>query len=240
MNIEDIESADLDGMTDDELIQMYHSVDARARQLSFAKFMIYNTVDNDLVEKIDDKKQFMQLAIAIAMLTKSKLSDSTGTVKIWDNLIYHMALTDKLVIPPKKHVDMVDNAGGYVREVTPGLYRWPVVFDLTSLYPSIARLLNLSPETQISEPLGGVELVDDVLSGRLRPEDYIAENPDACFAINGAMFDKTEEGIVARAMSFVFYERKRYKDLMKKEKNALEAMKAELHELETQLAQMGS
>ena len=135
MNIEDIESADLDGVTDDELIQMYHSVDGRARQLSFAKFMIYNTVDNDLVEKIDDKKQFMQLAIAIAMLTKSKLSDSTGTVKIWDNLIYHMALTDKLVIPPKKHVDMVDNAGGYVREVTPGLYRWPVVFDLTSLYP---------------------------------------------------------------------------------------------------------
>ena len=31
-----------------------------------------------------------------------------------------MALADKLVIPPKKHVDMVDNAGGYVREVTPG------------------------------------------------------------------------------------------------------------------------
>lgn len=225
MNIQEIENSDFDAMSDDELIRMYNRVDNRACQLSFAKFMIYNTVDNDLVEKIDDKKQFMQLAIAIAMLTKSKLSDSTGTVKIWDNLIYHMALADKLVIPPKKHVDMVDNAGGYVREVTPGLYRWPVVFDLTSLYPSIARLLNLSPETQISEPLGGVELVDDVLSGRLRPEDYIAENPNACFAINGAMFDKTEEGIVARAMSFVFYERKRYKDLMKKEKNAVERLK---------------
>lgn len=212
-------------MSDDELIRMYNRVDDRARELSFAKFMIYNTVDNDLVEKIDDKKQFLQLAIAIAMLTKSKLSDSTGTVKIWDNLIYHMALSDDLVIPPKKRVDMVDNAGGYVREVIAGLYRWPVVFDLTSLYPSIARWLNLSPETQITDPLGGVELVDDVLSGKLRPEDYIADHPDACFAINGAMFDKREEGIVARAMSFVFYERKRYKDLMKEAKNKLERLK---------------
>ena len=82
--------------------------------------------------------------------------------------------------------------------------------------------------------------INDVLAGRLLPESYIAENPNACFAINGAMFDKSEEGIVARAMSFVFYERKRYKDLMKKEKNKLEAMKEELHRLEAQLVQVGS
>ena len=80
MNIQEIENSDFDAMSDDELIRMYNRVDNRACQLSFTKFMIYNTVDNDLVEKIDDKKQFMQLAIAIAMLTKSKLSDSTGTV----------------------------------------------------------------------------------------------------------------------------------------------------------------
>ena len=49
MNIQEIENSDFDAMSDDELIRMYNRVDNRACQLSFAKFMIYNTVDNDLV-----------------------------------------------------------------------------------------------------------------------------------------------------------------------------------------------
>lgn len=189
---------------------------------NFRKFIIYNDVDNQLVELLDDKLQFVQLAVAIAMLTKSRYGDSTGTVKIWDNLIYHMCLKDGTVIPPKQRVDRVDNAGGFVREAKPGLYRWPVVFDLTSLYPSIARLLNLSPETQLSEPLGGVEMVDKIFAGTVRPEDYVRDG--VCFAMNGATFRTDIDGVISRAMAFVFYERKRYKDLMKVEKNKLEAL----------------
>ncbi|ASD50396.1 DNA polymerase [Acidovorax phage ACP17] len=189
---------------------------------NFPKFIVYNDVDNRLVELLDGKLDFIQLAVAIAMLTKSRFSDATGTVKIWDNLIYHMCLKDKLVIPPKQRVAAVDNAGGYVREAKPGLYRWPVVFDLTSLYPSIARLLNLSPETQLSEPLGGVEMVDLIFAGKVDPADYIRDG--VCFAMNGATFRTDVEGIVSRAMTFVFFERKRYKDLMKVEKNKLEAL----------------
>lgn len=189
------------------------------------KFIHYNDVDNQLVELLDKKLQFIQLAVAIAMLTKSRYSDATGTVKIWDNLIYHMCLADGVVVPPNKRVSKVDNAGGFVREPRPGLHRWPVIFDLTSLYPSIARMLNLSPETQCSEPMGGVEMADKVLSGEIRPEDYTEEG--VCFAINGARFRTDIDGVVAKAMSFVFYERKRYKDLMKVAKNKLEALKKE-------------
>ena len=228
MDILEFEALDFDALSDEELLHYHRKADKKAREMSYGKFIVYNTVDNDLVEKLDEKKQFLQLAIAIAMLTKSKLVDSTGTVKIWDNLIFHMAKADGFVIPPKIRNEMVDNAGGYVRDVSPGLYRWPVVFDLTSLYPSIARLLNLSPETLLREPMGGVELVDDVLSGALNPRDYVGpgtEYPDACFAVNGAIFDKSYEGIIARAMSFVFYERVRYKNLMKEEKKALEKLK---------------
>ena len=43
MNIQEIENSDFDAMSDDELIRMYNRVDNRACQLSFAKFMIYNT-----------------------------------------------------------------------------------------------------------------------------------------------------------------------------------------------------
>lgn len=193
-------------------------------------FAEYNDVDNQLVEKLDNKLQFIQLAVAIAVLTKSRFSDSIGSVKIWDNLIYHMALKDGLQIPPVKRSSRVSNAGGYVRAAIPGVYRWPVTFDLTSLYPSIARMLNMSPETLISDPIGNVEMVDRVLSGEIVPEDYTEEN--VCFAINGARFRTDVDGIVAKAMGFVFYERKRYKGLMKAEKQKLEVLKRELSELE--------
>lgn len=199
---------------------------------NFSKFVTYNDVDNRLVELLDNKLQFMSLAIAVANLTKSRYSDSTGTVKIWDNLIYHRALADGKVIPPKRKVDHVDNAGGFVKDVKPGLYRWPVTFDLTSLYPSIARLLNLSPETKLTEPMGRVEMVDRVLSGEVNPADYTADG--VCFAINGATFRTDVQGIISGGMEYVFFERKRYKDEMKKAKNELERLKEELRKLESE------
>lgn len=208
---------------DVDLVEAFGEVDAHVKSLSYGHFLYYNTVDNDLVEWLDNKLQYVQLAVAIAMLTRSRLSDSMGTVKIWDNLIFHMAREDNLMIPPLVRRTDVEKAGGFVKETVPGLYRWPVTFDLTSLYPSIARLLNMSPETLLSDPMGGQEMVDKVLSGEVRPEDYTSEG--VCFAINGVTFSTSTPGIVARAMSFVFFERKRYKNLMKDVKNKLERAK---------------
>lgn len=210
---------------DDDLWEIYTEVDGHVKSLSFGQFLHYNAVDNDLVEMLDAKLQYVQLGVAIAMLTKSRIADCMGTVRIWDNLIYHMALQDEAVIPPKVRQFDSEKAGGFVRDTVPGRYRWPVTFDLTSLYPSIARLLNMSPETQLSEPMGGQEMVDRFLSGELRPEDYTSDG--VCFAFNGVTFDTTRPGIVARAMSFVFYERKRYKNLMKDVKRQSESAKAE-------------
>mgnify|MGYP003417443264 FL=1 len=237
-SIEDIEQRCIEivDWNDDDLWESFTDVDGHVKSLSFGQFLHYNAVDNDLVEMLDNKLQYVQLGVAIAMLTKSRIGDCMGTVRIWDNLIYHMALQDDAVIPPTVRQFDSEKAGGFVRDTVPGRYRWPVTFDLTSLYPSIARLLNMSPETQLSEPMGGQEMVDRFLSGELRPEDYTS--PGVCMAFNGVTFDTTRPGIVARAMSFVFYERKRYKNLMKDEKKALEKLKEELQQLEKELAQL--
>lgn len=198
---------------------------------NYKKFVEYNDVDNRLVELLDEKLKFIQLAIAISMLTKSRLSDSMGTVKIWDNLIYHRSLARGKIIPPMKRFSNSENAGGYVKETVPGRYRWPVTFDLTSLYPSIARLLNISPETMVSRASGGAELVDKTLNNEIRPEDFTSEN--ICYAINGSTYRTDMVGAIPDAMTFVFFERKRYKDMMKAVKKDIERMKEELKTLES-------
>lgn len=223
--IQMLESMPVQGLSDDELHDLTIKVDGHVKSLSYGHFLYYNTVDNDLVELLDGKLQYIQLAVAVSMLTKSRLSDAMTTVKIWDNLIYHMAYNDGFIIPPKSANFDAEKAGGFVKETVPGKYRWPVTFDLTSLYPSIARLLNMSPETQISEPIGGQELVDLFMSGEMRIEDFVGDG--YCAAFNGVQFRTDVHGIVARAMSFVFHERARYKGLMKTAKKAAEAAKAE-------------
>jgi DNA polymerase elongation subunit (family B) len=41
--------------------------------------------------------------------------------------------------------------GAYVREPKPGIYRWVVDFDFSSLYPSIIRSINIGPDTYIAK-----------------------------------------------------------------------------------------
>lgn len=196
---------------------------------NYKLFLEYNAMDNELVERLDAKKKFVTLAIAIAMLTHSRLSDSMGTVKIWDNLIFHMSLAEGKIVPPKRENERVTFAGGFVKTAVPGLYRWPVTLDLTSLYPSIVRLLNLSPETWVHAPMGGVEMVDKVLDGEVDPRLYThCDGQELCFAINGSTFRKDKQGVLSKAMAFVFFERKRYKDLMKDENRKVQALTTEM------------
>jgi DNA polymerase elongation subunit (family B) len=51
-----------------------------------------------------------------------------------------------------------DFAGAFVKDPIPGLYEWVFDEDMASLYPSIIRTLNISPETKV----GRVENWDEV------------------------------------------------------------------------------
>ena len=42
-----------------------------------------------------------------------------------------------------------DFAGAYVKDPIPGVYEWVFDEDMASLYPSIIRTLNISPETKV-------------------------------------------------------------------------------------------
>ena len=103
-------------------------------EFGYDKFIYYNAVDTLIVSKIDNKLKFINLAITIAHITKSDLSESLGTIKIWDSLIYKM-LSDKNVqlIPNERKEKTKPFIGAAVKEPQYGRSGWTLTFDLTSL-----------------------------------------------------------------------------------------------------------
>lgn len=187
----------------------------RLMRENYDKFIIYNEQDVNLVEKIDNKLQFMMLAIKVALMTKSRFQEIFGTVKIWDNLVYNMLGKDNIQIPPTKYYDDDGESfvGAYVKEPQPGAYDWVVSLDLTSLYPSIVRMYNMSPETICQQAQGNIgwmmsmKGMDKSLTADLIPNNLV-------MAANGSTYKKGVKGILPEAMAMLFNERKRYKKMM--------------------------
>lgn len=124
-------------------------------EYDYDKFILYNAIDTLIVNKLDKKLKFINLAITIAHITKSDLSDALGTIKIWDNMIYNLLRKRDIQIPPNiKQEKSKEFLGAFVKEPLLGRHGWTLTFDLTSLYPSIIRMLGMSPETLIDREIG--------------------------------------------------------------------------------------
>jgi len=210
----------------------------------FNTFVVYNENDVYLVERLDEKLKFIQLAVSITLMTHSRYNEALATVKPWDNMLYNMLLERNIQIPPENFSKDSDGiAGAYVKDPAPGKYRWVVSMDLTSLYPSIVRMYNMSPETLVFEasekPL---DFLERMLSGKVNLEERQLQG--LVTAANGAAFRQDEEGVIAHAMSFLFEERKRVKKQMLAEKQKKEALKAngapetDIEKLENKISQL--
>ena len=124
-------------------------------EYDYDKFILYNAIDTLIVNKLDEKLKFINLAITIAHITKSDLSDALGTIKIWDNMIYNLLARKNIVIPPNiKGVKTKEFLGAYVKPPLLGRHGWTLTFDLTSLYPSLIRMFGMSPETLVDREVG--------------------------------------------------------------------------------------
>jgi len=112
------------------------------------KFVRYNIIDVQLVDKLEDKLKLIELAITMAFDAKVNFIDIHYQVRMWDTIIYNYLKKQNIVIPPKKRTSKSQKyAGAYVKEPKPGKYDWVVSFDLNSLYPHLIMQYNISPET---------------------------------------------------------------------------------------------
>jgi DNA polymerase elongation subunit (family B) len=116
------------------------------------KFVEYNIIDVELVDRLEDKMKLIELALTMAYDGKVNYEDVFSQVRMWDTIIYNYLKKRNIVIPPKEKTDKDSKyAGAYVKEPVPGVYDWVVNFDLNSLYPHLIMQYSISPETLIEK-----------------------------------------------------------------------------------------
>ena len=116
------------------------------------KFVEYNIIDVELVDRLEDKMKLIDLALTMAFDAKVNFRDVFYQVRMWDTIIYNYLREKNIVIPPKANVNKdAKYAGAYVKEPVPGKYDYVVSFDLNSLYPHLIMQYAISPETLITK-----------------------------------------------------------------------------------------
>ena len=190
------------------------------------KFVEYNIIDVELVDRMEDKMKLIELAIVMAYDAKANYADVFSQVRMWDTIIYNYLKKRNIVIPPKERSDKdAKYAGAYVKEPIPGKYDWVVSFDLNSLYPHLIMQYNISPETirEVRHPSASVE-------GLLNQEIKI--DGDYAVCANGAQYRKDVRGFLPELMEKIYKDRTIYKKKMLVAKQQYEKTKTKTLEKE--------
>jgi len=182
---EERHSYSLDAIAEHELGERKTQFEGTLDQLynqHFKKFIEYNRQDTALLDRLDKKLRFLELASELAHANTVLLQTTMGAVAVTEQAIINEAHERGMVVPNRQQRnDSADNqaAGAYVAYPRKGLHEWVGSVDINSLYPSAIRAMNMGPETVV---------------GQLRPtmtDQYIKTQ----LAKNGGKFAEAWEGL---------------------------------------------
>lgn len=173
-----------------------------------------------------------------------KISDSVKVEveyhKYDGNTFYLSKPIDKYI--PKDRKAAPSFEGAFVKDPIPGLYKWLYDIDLESLYPSIIRSLNISPETKIgviqnwewddlmnpkSNKLYNIPVLGMTGISISELKELFFDSGKYSVATNGAIYNVEKQGIIPEVLTEWFMLRKQYKNKMVEHGNRGE------HDLET-------
>ena len=120
----------------------------------FRKFIEYNRQDTALLDKLDKKLKFIDLANTLAHECTVLLQTTMGAVAVTEQAIVNEAHHRGLIVPSRAKRDETENnqaAGAYVAYPKKGLHDYIGSMDINSLYPSVIRALNMGPETIVGQ-----------------------------------------------------------------------------------------
>lgn len=172
-------------------------------QTDWNLFVEYNIQDTILVEKMDKKRKFVNLAIKLAMESIVPVDRCMTTTAIVEGYILktihkqNKVMSDRVKEDAWEKDDDDDELEGAYVEAHPGFYNWSMSFDVESLYPHMIMMYNISPETKLS--------FEDIKN--MDSSEYI-KTP-----VEGVYYQKNVEGIIPKIVETIFKERKYYKGL---------------------------
>jgi len=121
----------------------------------FKTFVEYNINDCKLLDDLDKKLKFMDLANTLAHENTVLLQTTMGAVAVTEQAIINESHRRGFQVPNRtKMSDREENtaaAGAYVAYPKEGIHDWIGSLDINSLYPSAIRALNMGPETIVGQ-----------------------------------------------------------------------------------------
>jgi DNA polymerase elongation subunit (family B) len=188
----------------------------------YQKFIDYNIKDVDLVDKIDDKGKFIELALTLSYDNKCNYEDVFAQVRMWDVICFNHLKAKNIVVPPiEKHEKDTAYVGAYVKDPLIGFHDWVASFDVNSEYPSVIMGSNISPETIVEADdytdgmhriiADGVS-VDKLLSKSIDTSSLDTDN--VCLTANGQFYRRDKQGFMPEMVEKMFNDRKVYKKAM--------------------------
>jgi len=154
---EERHSYSLDAIAEYELDERKTQYEGTLDQLynkDFKEFIVYNRQDTMLLNKLDKKLKFLDLANELAHENTVLLQTTMGAVAVTEQAIINEAHQLGLIVPNRRNRDDQGDtqaAGAYVAFPKKGMHDWVGAIDINSLYPSAIRACNMGPETIVGQ-----------------------------------------------------------------------------------------
>ena len=216
---------------------------AKLYKENFPYFVRYNIRDTEILAGFEQKLGYLDVANKMVHISTGLFKHVMGTLKLAElaciNYCHHEL---NLVVTDMKHHGESSIKGAYVLYPQIGDAEWIANVDVTSLYPSAIRSINLSPETLIGQFVENVDACEeinkrsDVLLNLVMEHtderismtakefrEYLIKNK---FAISGygTVCIQHKEGIIPSILSNWFRTRKEYQKKSKEAANEADAL----------------
>ena len=149
----------------------------------FEKFILYNREDVALLNRLDKKLKFLDLANTLAHENTVLLPTTMGAVAVTEQAIINEAHERGMVVPNRQdHSESEDlqAAGAYVAYPKKGIHEYVGSVDINSLYPSTIRALNMGPETIVGQLRQ--DMTQNFIKSRIDQGSSFAEAWEGLFA----------------------------------------------------------
>lgn len=167
----------------------------------YEKYVLYNAIDSALVSLIHQKLKTLNMVFSIGCICSVPIYRASSAVNVTEALLWKGYYKRNQVIADDR-TDKVKGAyeGAYVKEPEPGMFRAATCFDYASLYPSIMRQYNVSPESFIRKEQNHENL-----------EKY-RKDPNYIVSVTGAIYDNSKESVLKEILTDLYTERKKNKN----------------------------
>lgn len=164
----------------------------------FLKFIFYNAVDSILVHYIDKRLNTLITFLKLAQVARVEINRAFSPIHNMEALMCREFFKrDRIFIDRQKEADTRHFEGAYVKPPITGFHEWITCFDFASLYPSLMRQFNISPEN---------------FKGK-KSADH-PHNQDEIITANDNIFDATNDSVLRTILEDLYGKRKTVKKTM--------------------------